>query len=168
VRATTSVERQIHTHINKESPVILIYVGICNTSNVYSSKHGGDANISARIRQRSHKLCLSNNNNDNNYYYYNYESRNSVVGIATGYGLDHRGVGVRVRMGSRIFFFLRCTGWLGPTQPPIQWVMGTLSPEVKRQGREADHSPPSNAEVKKMWIYTSTTPYVFMALGLLS
>jgi hypothetical protein len=34
---------------------------------------------------------------------------------------------------------------------------------VKRQGREADHSPPTNAEVKKMWIYTSTPPYVFMA-----
>jgi hypothetical protein len=32
---------------------------------------------------------------------------------------------------------------LGPTQPSIQWVPG-----VKWQGREADHSPPSNAEVK--------------------
>jgi hypothetical protein len=30
-------------------------------------------------------------------------SRDSVVGIATGYGLDDRGVGVRVPMGSRIF-----------------------------------------------------------------
>jgi hypothetical protein len=31
------------------------------------------------------------------------------------------------------------------------------------QGREADHSPPTSAEVKKMWIYTPTPPYVFMA-----
>jgi hypothetical protein len=30
-------------------------------------------------------------------------SRNSVVGIATGYGLDDREVGVRVPVGSRIF-----------------------------------------------------------------
>jgi hypothetical protein len=30
-------------------------------------------------------------------------SRDSVVGIATGYGLDNRGVGVRVPVGSRIF-----------------------------------------------------------------
>jgi hypothetical protein len=52
---------------------------------------------------------------------------------------------------------------LGPTQPRIQWASGTLSPEVKRPGREADHSPPTNAEVKKMWIYTSTRPYAFMA-----
>jgi hypothetical protein len=35
--------------------------------------------------------------------------------------------------------------------------------ERERQGREADHSPPTSAEVKKMWIYTSTLPYVFMA-----
>jgi hypothetical protein len=30
-------------------------------------------------------------------------SRDSVVGIATGYGLDDRGVGVPVSVGSRIF-----------------------------------------------------------------
>jgi hypothetical protein len=30
-------------------------------------------------------------------------SRDSVVGIATAYGLDGRGVGVRVPVGSRIF-----------------------------------------------------------------
>jgi hypothetical protein len=29
---------------------------------------------------------------------------------------------------------------------------------VKRPGREADHSPPSSAEVKNAWHYTSTTP----------
>jgi hypothetical protein len=39
------------------------------------------------------------------------------------------------------------------TQPPIQWVPGDLSPTVKRQGGEADHSPPADAEVKKKWIY---------------
>jgi hypothetical protein len=39
---------------------------------------------------------------------------------------------------------------LGPTQPPIQWVLGAFSPGVKRQGREADHSPPTGAEVKTM------------------
>jgi hypothetical protein len=37
---------------------------------------------------------------------------------------------------------------LGPTQPPIQWVPGALSLGVKWPGREADHSPPSSAEVK--------------------
>jgi hypothetical protein len=38
---------------------------------------------------------------------------------------------------------------LGPTQPPIQWVLVALSLGVKRPGIEADHSPPSSAEVKE-------------------
>jgi hypothetical protein len=37
---------------------------------------------------------------------------------------------------------------LGSTQPPIQWVPGVLSPRVKQQGHEADHSPLSSAEVR--------------------
>jgi hypothetical protein len=45
---------------------------------------------------------------------------------------------------------------LGPTQPPIQWVRGALSLGVKRPEGEADHSPPSSAEVKNAWCYTST------------
>jgi hypothetical protein len=52
---------------------------------------------------------------------------------------------------------------LGPTQPLIQWVPGPLSPVVKLPEREADHSPPTSAEVKKMWTYTSTVPYSFTA-----
>jgi hypothetical protein len=38
-----------------------------------------------------------------------------------------------------------------------------VSPGVKRPGREANHLPPSSAEVKNAWSYTSTTQYVFMA-----
>jgi hypothetical protein len=34
---------------------------------------------------------------------------------------------------------------------------------VKRPGREADHSPPPNAEVKNEWSYTSLPHYAFMA-----
>jgi hypothetical protein len=40
---------------------------------------------------------------------------------------------------------------LGPTQLPIQWVARALSLEVKQPRREADHSPPSSAEVKE-WV----------------
>jgi hypothetical protein len=84
-------------------------------------------------------------------------SRASVVDIATRYGLDDGGVGVRVPVGSRIF----CTSSrpvLGSTQPHIQWEPGALSP-----GREADHSPPTSAEIKKSWAYTSTPLYAFTA-----
>jgi hypothetical protein len=48
---------------------------------------------------------------------------------------------------------------LGQLKTPIQWVPGALSPGVKRPGHEADHSPPIIAEVKKIGIYTSTSPY---------
>jgi hypothetical protein len=57
---------------------------------------------------------------------------------------------------------------LEPTQPPIQKVLGGVSPGVKRQGREADNSPSTSVEVKKTWIYTSTPPYVFMAYCLIN
>jgi hypothetical protein len=86
-------------------------------------------------------------------------SRGSSVSIATGYGMDDGGVRVRVPMGSGILFSTSSRLALGP----IQWVLGTVSPSVKLQGAEADHSPPTSAEVKKMLIYTSTLPYSFMA-----
>jgi hypothetical protein len=47
---------------------------------------------------------------------------------------------------------------VGPIQPPIQWLPRALSLGVKRSGRESDHSPPSTAEVKNAWGYTSTLP----------
>jgi hypothetical protein len=74
----------------------------------------------------------------------------SAVSIATGYGLDDRGVGIRVPVGTKIF--------PSPYRPDRLWglpsllskkVPGTISPGVKRQGRQADHSPPTNAEVKE-------------------
>jgi hypothetical protein len=86
------------------------------------------------------------------------------VCIATGYGLDDRGVGSSNPGRVKNFVFSTSSRpALGPTQSPIQWVPGALSPGVKRPGREADHSPATSAVVKKMWIYTSAPPYSFMA-----
>jgi hypothetical protein len=59
------------------------------------------------------------------------------------------------------FIHLWLNDRLGPTQAPIRWVLGALTPEVERPGREADHSPPTGVEVKNVWSYTSTTQYVF-------
>jgi hypothetical protein len=72
------------------------------------------------------------------------------VGITLGYGLDDRGLRFDSRRGLGIFLFTtESRTVLGPTQPPIQWVPGSLSLRVKRQGREAEHSPPSSAEFKE-------------------
>jgi hypothetical protein len=79
-------------------------------------------------------------------------SRDSSFGIATGYVLDDRGVGVRVPVGSRIFS-MSSRSAVGPTQPPIQWVPEALSPGEKRPGREAGHSPATSA----------TPPYALVA-----
>jgi hypothetical protein len=94
-----------------------------------------------------------------------HRSRDSVVDIATGYGLDDRGVGVRIPVGTRVFSSPRSPDrFWGSTQPPIQWLLGgVLSSGLMRPGREADISPPAGGEIKKIWIYTSTSPYEFMA-----
>jgi hypothetical protein len=83
-------------------------------------------------------------------------SRDTVVGIATGYGLDDREVGVRVPVRSRTFS--------SPCLPDRLWgPPNFLSNGYRGPGCEADHSLPASAEVKKMWIYISTPPYAFMA-----
>jgi hypothetical protein len=49
----------------------------------------------------------------------------------------------------RVFpFCIKSRQALDPTQPPIQWVAEAVFPRVKRQVREADFSPLSNAELK--------------------
>jgi hypothetical protein len=53
--------------------------------------------------------------------------------------------------GEEIFLFSTTfSPYLGPTQP-IKWVPRSLFPGLKRRGSEADHSPPSSAEVKNGW-----------------
>jgi hypothetical protein len=64
------------------------------------------------------------------------------------YGLDDRAIGIRSPAGPKDPLASVSRPALGPSQPPVQWVSGVLSPGVKaRPGRDADHSPPSGAEV---------------------
>jgi hypothetical protein len=66
------------------------------------------------------------------------------------------------------WFFSSPVMVLGPIQPPIQWVPRAPSSGVERPGHEADHSLPTSAQVKNMWIYICIPPYVFMAQCLIS
>jgi hypothetical protein len=77
-------------------------------------------------------------------------SRVNLVGIATACGVDDRGVGVRFPVGSRIFS--------SPRRPDRLWCprsllssgyRGLFPRGLKRPWREADHSPPTSAELKK-------------------
>jgi hypothetical protein len=78
-------------------------------------------------------------------------SRVSSGSIVSDYGLDDRAIGVRSPAGAKDFSssFLVQTG---SGAHPASCTMGTggvLSPGVKaRPGRDADHSPPSSAEVE--------------------
>jgi hypothetical protein len=72
------------------------------------------------------------------------------------YGMDERWTGVRFLAGSS-----DCL--LTTTQPPIKWIPGVLSSEVKRLGIETDHEPTSSVDVENLWSYTSTIKYVFVA-----
>jgi hypothetical protein len=65
-----------------------------------------------------------------------------------------------VSLGILKWIFEKYAGKLGigfmavrPIQPPTQGVPRALSPEIKWKGHEADHSPPSSAEVKNTWRY---------------
>jgi hypothetical protein len=74
-----------------------------------------------------------------------------------GYGLDDRWFEYRQALGS----FLSITASRparGPTQPPNQWLSGALYLGLKQPESEADYSPPSIAEFKNDWSYTSTPP----------
>ena len=68
----------------------------------------------------------------------------SVDCIVTGYGLNGPGIESLWR---RDFPHLSRPA-LGPTQPPVQWILG-FSGGKERPGRDADPSPPSSAVVMK-------------------
>jgi hypothetical protein len=105
-----------------------------------------------------------------NYYQSNVtvRSRDNEVGIATDYGLDDRGVAVRVPISQEEFSLFHVVQ-TGSGVHRSSYSMGTGTgtggsfPGVKRPGHEDDHSYPAIAEVKKKWIHTSAPPYAFMA-----
>jgi hypothetical protein len=59
-------------------------------------------------------------------------------------------LGFDFRVGTVFKFSIASTKALEPTQSPIKLVADAVSLGVKRQGREADHSPPSSADVKNV------------------
>jgi hypothetical protein len=84
------------------------------------------------------------------------KSRDSSVGIATRLLAGLSGFYGSISGGGREFF-------LSLPRPDhsgahlTSYPMGTgVSLGVKRPGRETDYSPPSTAEIKNAWSYTST------------
>jgi hypothetical protein len=83
-------------------------------------------------------------------YYTAYSGRDSSLGTETSYGLDDRGG--RSSSPGRVKNFYLHVVQAGSGVHTTSYAMGTRDsfPGVKRARREADHSPPAGAEVKKM------------------
>jgi hypothetical protein len=81
-----------------------------------------------------------------------HKNRGITVGIATGYGLDYRGVAVPVTSPYRPH------GLWGPPDLLSNRYLGALSLKIKQPVREPDNSTPTSDEVKKICIYTFTPP----------
>jgi len=73
--------------------------------------------------------------------------------------------GFNSRQGQRRDLSLRYRVMTGSRTHTASYPMGTGGsyPSGKAEGREADHSPPSNAEVKNVWSCTFTPQFAFMA-----
>jgi hypothetical protein len=78
-------------------------------------------------------------------------SRGSSVSTVSDYELDDRAIGVRSPAGAKDFFSSNLCVQTGSEPHPASCTMGTGGPfpgGKARLGRDADHSPPSSAEVE--------------------
>jgi hypothetical protein len=82
-------------------------------------------------------------------------------------GLRASRPGFDCRRGKIFLFSIASRMALRPTKPPIRRVPGEISPGIKWPGREADHSPPSTANVKNDGVIPPL-PHVFMVQCLIN
>jgi hypothetical protein len=78
------------------------------------------------------------------------------------YGLDDRAIEVRSPPGAEEFSSSPCVQ-IGSGAHPASYPVGTWGPfpgGKVRPGRDADHSPPSSAEVKYEWELYLLSPHV--------
>jgi hypothetical protein len=121
-----------------------------------SPQDGGRTSLNC-VTLHKHKVFFVSVRTSHPTEIYKTMSRDSSVGIGTGYGLDGRGVGVRVPVRTR--------------RPDRFWVPFSLLSNEYQGSFPWDKVArawtwpltSSSGEVKKMWTYTSTPPYAFMA-----
>jgi hypothetical protein len=93
-----------------------------------------------------------------------FRSRDSSVGIATGYGLEDGVVRVRVPVRQEFLFFHAVN--TGSGVHPISYTLGTGGSFLGGKAAGAWSWPlPTDVEAKKMWIYTSTPIRFYDAQG---
>jgi hypothetical protein len=79
---------------------------------------------------------------------YRNRNRGSSVSIVSDYGLNDRAIGIRSLAGTNDFSSILCVQ-TGSEAHPASCTISTrvLSPGQSAAGADADHSPPSSAEV---------------------
>jgi hypothetical protein len=149
----TTVHRRHHPNYDVHWPLHRYGLNLVpNFSGQFSSSFSSSSRFSHRLKRSTHQGFIF---------------RDVLrAGIAqpvleTGYGLDGRGVGVRVPVGAR-FFSSQCRPNLfwGPSSHLSNGYRGLFPKWVSGQGVRL--TTPTGAQVKNTWIYTSTPPYVFM------
>jgi hypothetical protein len=77
-------------------------------------------------------------------------------------GLPSVRSGDRIPAGATKFYLLQKRPYqrCGSPSPLFNAYVGSFA-GIKRPGRQADHSPPSSAEVKNEWSYTASPPTCF-------
>jgi hypothetical protein len=78
-------------------------------------------------------------------------SRDSVVGVVTGYGLHGPDTGVRIAVGSGFFSLPRRGSFWSSAED--------ISLGAKRPRREAEYSSPTRTEVKNTWRYLNSLAF---------
>jgi hypothetical protein len=87
-------------------------------------------------------------------------SRGSSGSIVSDYGLDDRAIGVRSPAEAEDFSSSLCVQ-TGSGVHPASCTMGTGGPfpgDKERPGRDADHSPPSSADVESLCLFPPQAP----------
>jgi hypothetical protein len=75
---------------------------------------------------------------------------NKLKTVCTAMGNELDGRGSIPGKGKSFLFYTKQKSTLEPTQPLSHWVPRAFPLGVKRQGRKADYSPPSSAEIKSV------------------
>jgi hypothetical protein len=97
----------------------------------------------------------------------NVSNTNGMLGVGIAQSVSHLcydfdDQGIRVQFLAGIIFSIAATLFMGPTQSPVLWVLGTLPPMVTQPQCEVDHSAPSAVKLNLYELYLQSSLLSYM------